>query len=92
MVSNGRDITTANRNGDYCLPVWGTHVYCVVPPGYSPFTGAIVPLAGPDRRYDIFPAPCEHPTGGFTFAQLADCHISQPGVSGTDGMSVDPAL
>ena len=80
IVSNGLDVVTADSDGAYSLPFWGTHVYCIVTPGYSPFKGAIVRLAGADQTYDIFPEPCEHPVGGFVFAQMTDCHISQPGV------------
>jgi outer membrane protein assembly factor BamB len=92
IVSNGLDVVTADSDGAYSLPFWGTHVYCIVTPGYSPFKGAIVRLAGADQTYDIFPEPCEHPVGGFVFAQMTDCHISQPGVMGTDGMNVSPAV
>ena len=87
IVSNGRDVTTSDAQGNYSLPFWGSHVFCVATPGYSPFDGAVVALTDIDKNYDIFPAACKHPEGEFVFAQLADCHISQPGVIGTDGRS-----
>jgi len=92
MVSNGRDVTTSDSEGSYQLPFWGTHVYCVAPSDYSPFQAAVIPLSTADRRYDIFPQPCNHPTGEFVFAQMTDCHITQPGVKGTDSMNVSPLL
>lgn len=90
IVSNGRDIESSDAQGNYQLPFWGTHVYCVAPPGYSPFDGAAVALVGNQRHYDILPTPCKHPTGEFVFAQMADCHISQPGVAGTEGINISP--
>ena len=91
IVSNGRDVTVADSKGRFHLPFWGTHVYCVAPPGYSPFDGAIMPLATPDQRYDILPTRCEPPAGEFVFAQLADCHVTVPGVDGSAGRGSSPA-
>ena len=90
IVSNGRDVTISDSCGNYQLPLWGTHVYCVVTPGYSPFNGAVIALAGPDHNYDIFPAACEHPKGEFVFAQLADCHIAQPDADRASGRGIHP--
>jgi outer membrane protein assembly factor BamB/predicted MPP superfamily phosphohydrolase len=88
MVSNGRDVAVSDAAGNYSLPFWGTHVYCVVGPDHSPFDGAVVTLTDCDSNYDLFPTACKHPTGEFTFVQMADCHLSQPGVIGTDGRNL----
>ena len=77
IVSNGRDVTVADAEGNYRLPFWGLHVYCVAAPGYSPFDGAVVPLTTPDRAHDILPARVKHPTGEFVFAEMADCHLDE---------------
>ena len=92
VVSNGTDVTCADADGNYRLPLRGTHVYCVVTPGYSPFRGAVVPLSGADRTYDLLPKPCEHPRGAFVFAQMADCHVAEPGSETISNDGVNPDL
>jgi len=92
MVSNGRDVTTSGSEGSYQLPYAGTHVYCVVPSGYSPFKGAVVQLAGADRTYDLLPQACEHPRGRFVFVQMADCHVAEPGSETISNDGVNPDL
>ncbi|MDP7636339.1 MAG: metallophosphoesterase, partial [Phycisphaerae bacterium] len=92
IVSNGTDVTCADADGNYRLPLRGTHVYCVVTPGYSPFKGAVVPLSGADRIYDFLPEPCEHPRGAFVFAQMADCHVAEPGSETISNDGVNPDL
>ena len=90
IVSNGRDLTVSDVGGNYSLPFWGTHVYCVPGLGYSPFDGAVATLTDPDKNYNLFPKACEHPTGEFTFVQMADAHLTQPGIIETDGRSFSP--
>ena len=91
LVSNGQDVATADVEGNYCLPRRGTHVYCVATPGYSPFKGGVVQLSGTDQSYDLLPEPCDHPRGDFVFAQMADCHLAEPGSETTsdDSASTD---
>jgi len=92
IVSNGQDVATADAKGNYRLPLRGTHVYCVVTPGYSPFKGAVVQLAGADRTYDLLPEPCDHPAGEFVFAQMADCHVGEPGSKPVGNRGVNPDI